>query len=160
MAGRMLSGCIQLRRATWMINSSVKKFSTSTPSSKEILKDLPEHIVPLKLGLCQVYLVGVNHMSQESVADVQRIVRVVKPNLVFLELCENCGGLLMLKEIPTTKKMVANIMENWKDQNIHQLFASLTSRQHKVIPGSEFRIAYEEAIKYGGRVLLGDRPIE
>ena len=30
----------------------------------------------------------------------------------------------------------------------------------KVIPGSEFRVAYEEAMKYGGKVVLGDRPME
>ncbi|MED6216901.1 hypothetical protein PIB30_012362 [Stylosanthes scabra] len=60
MAGGMLSGCIQLRRVTWMINSSVMKFSTSTPSSEEILKELPDHI--------------------RSAADVKRIVSVVKPD--------------------------------------------------------------------------------
>jgi len=30
----------------------------------------------------------------------------------------------------------------------------------EVFPGSEFRVAYEEAIKYGGRVILGDRPVQ
>ncbi|KAF3444551.1 hypothetical protein FNV43_RR14243 [Rhamnella rubrinervis] len=29
-----------------------------------------------------------------------------------------------------------------------------------VVPGNEFRVAYKEAMKYGGRVILGDRPIE
>ncbi|MED6221905.1 hypothetical protein PIB30_059269 [Stylosanthes scabra] len=40
----------------------------------------------------------------------------------------------------------------WMDQ--------LTSRERKIVPDSEFRIAYEEAIKYGGKVVLGDRPAE
>ena len=30
----------------------------------------------------------------------------------------------------------------------------------KVVPGSEFRVAYEEAMKYGGKVMLGDRPMQ
>lgn len=30
----------------------------------------------------------------------------------------------------------------------------------QVFPGSEFRVAYEQAMKYGGRVTLGDRPAE
>ena len=30
----------------------------------------------------------------------------------------------------------------------------------EVFPGSEFRVAYEEAMKYGGRVILGDRPVQ
>lgn len=32
--------------------------------------------------------------------------------------------------------------------------------QLEVFPGTEFRVAYEEAIKYGGKVILGDRPVE
>lgn len=27
------------------------------------------------------------------------------------------------------------------------------------MPGAEFRVAYDEAMKYGGRVILGDRPV-
>ncbi|KAF6159453.1 hypothetical protein GIB67_032224, partial [Kingdonia uniflora] len=30
----------------------------------------------------------------------------------------------------------------------------------EVFPGSEFRVAYEEAMKYGGKVILGDRPVQ
>jgi pheromone shutdown protein TraB len=30
----------------------------------------------------------------------------------------------------------------------------------EVFPGSEFRVAYEEAMKYRGRVILGDRPVQ
>ena len=30
----------------------------------------------------------------------------------------------------------------------------------KVVPGSEFRVAFEEAMKYGGKVMLGDRPMQ
>ncbi|KAF3628083.1 putative traB domain-containing protein-like isoform 2 [Capsicum annuum] len=30
----------------------------------------------------------------------------------------------------------------------------------EVFPGAEFRVAYEEAMKYGGKVILGDRPVQ
>lgn len=30
----------------------------------------------------------------------------------------------------------------------------------EVFPGAEFRVAYEEAKKYGGRVILGDRSVQ
>lgn len=30
----------------------------------------------------------------------------------------------------------------------------------EITPGTEFRIAYEEAVKYGASVTLGDRPIQ
>ncbi|OWM78577.1 hypothetical protein CDL15_Pgr002744 [Punica granatum] len=30
----------------------------------------------------------------------------------------------------------------------------------EVFPGAEFRVAFEEAMKYGGKVILGDRPVQ
>ncbi len=30
----------------------------------------------------------------------------------------------------------------------------------KVMPGSEFRAAAQEGMKYGARIVLGDRPVE
>ncbi|MED6169414.1 hypothetical protein PIB30_021216 [Stylosanthes scabra] len=165
MVSRVLSRCTQLGLVTW-INSSVTQCSTLTPPSTEILQDLPEHIVPLKLGYCQVYLIGTNHVSQGSVADVQKIVSVVKPDLVFLELCQQRRGVLTRKELrnPTTKEIVAATMKHLKDDNTFLAFLSgieqLKAREVKVVPGSEFRIAYEEAIKYGGKVVLGDRSRE
>lgn len=32
--------------------------------------------------------------------------------------------------------------------------------QLEVLPGAEFRVAFEEAMSYGGKVLLGDRPVQ
>lgn len=29
-----------------------------------------------------------------------------------------------------------------------------------MLPGAEFRVAYDEAMKYGGKVVLGDRPVQ
>ncbi|MED6198098.1 hypothetical protein PIB30_062805 [Stylosanthes scabra] len=131
MAGRVLSRCIQLGRVSW-INSSMRKCSTFPSSKKKLMTGLPDHTVPLKLGFCHVYLVGTNYESQKSVVDVQRMVRALKPDVVFLELCEERRGALTRKEISSEGKIIT--------------------------PGSEFRIAHEEAIKYGGVVVLGDRP--
>ncbi|CAH2038864.1 unnamed protein product [Thlaspi arvense] len=36
----------------------------------------------------------------------------------------------------------------------------MIASQLEVFPGSEFRVAYEEALKYGGKVILGDRPVQ
>ncbi|KAL0876898.1 hypothetical protein Bca101_026603 [Brassica carinata] len=35
-----------------------------------------------------------------------------------------------------------------------------TKNSHHVLPGAEFRVAYEEALKYGRKVILGDRPVQ
>jgi pheromone shutdown protein TraB len=32
--------------------------------------------------------------------------------------------------------------------------------QLEVLPGAEFWVAFEEAMSYGGRVILGDRPVQ
>ncbi|GAU47993.1 hypothetical protein TSUD_272390 [Trifolium subterraneum] len=66
-------------------------------------------------GVCDVYLVGTAHVSEESSKEVQAIVNLLKPEV---------------------------------------------ASQLEVFPGSEFRVAYEEAVKYGGRVILGDRPVQ
>ncbi|XP_020204596.1 uncharacterized protein LOC109789944 [Cajanus cajan] len=39
------------------------------------------------------------------------------------------------------------------------LLAKIASKL-EVLPGSDFCVGYEEAIKYGGRVILGDRPVQ
>lgn len=38
--------------------------------------------------------------------------------------------------------------------------ASKVASQLDVLPGAEFRVAFEEAMSYGGKVILGDRPVQ
>ncbi|KAI3948758.1 hypothetical protein MKX01_022172 [Papaver californicum] len=81
-------------------------------------------------GSCKIHLVGTAHVSQESCEEVQAIVSHLKPQVVFLELCANRISILT-------------------PQNL----------ELEVFPGSEFRVAFEEAMKCGGKVILGDRPV-
>ena len=83
-----------------------------------------------KGGACQVYLVGTVHDSQESCRQVRTIINFLKPLVVFLELCPDRTPLLTPISLEFDSKL--------KD--------------------SEFRVAVEEAVKYGGKVVLGDRP--
>lgn len=39
-------------------------------------------------------------------------------------------------------------------------FLAKVATKLEVFPGAEFRVAYEEAMKYGGKVILGDRPVQ
>ncbi|RWW82478.1 hypothetical protein BHE74_00009060 [Ensete ventricosum] len=41
-----------------------------------------------------------------------------------------------------------------------QAIISYLKPQLEVFPGSEFRVAFEEAMSYGGKVILGDRPVQ
>ncbi|CAF1923784.1 unnamed protein product [Brassica napus] len=83
-------------------------------------------------GSCDVYLIGTDHASKESCRQVQAIISILKPEVVFLELC--CRRMSALQS-QTVKISI-------KDVDVY---------------GDEFRVAYEEALKYGGKVVLGDR---
>uniref|UniRef100_A0A368UI35 TraB family protein n=1 Tax=Glycine max TaxID=3847 RepID=A0A368UI35_SOYBN len=107
-------------------------------------------------GVCDVYLVGTAHVSEESSREVQAIVNFLKPQVVFLELCSSRVAVLTLQnlKVPTMGEMVTMLKKK------HNMFEVLYGCKLEVFPGSEFRVAYEEAIKYGGRVILGDRPVQ
>ncbi|KAK7312731.1 hypothetical protein VNO77_36821 [Canavalia gladiata] len=114
-------------------------------------------------GVCDVYLVGTAHVSEESSREVQAIVNHLKPQVVFLELCSSRVTVLTLQnlKVPTVGEMMALLK---KKHNMFEVlygwFLAKIASKLEVFPGSEFRVAYEEAIKYGGRVILGDRPVQ
>ncbi|BAT90272.1 uncharacterized protein HKW66_Vig0144580 [Vigna angularis] len=111
-------------------------------------------------GVCHVYLVGVSHGTKESYRRVQATVKFLKPEALFLELCQSRASTLTCKNfkrhVPTVKEMVTQLR---KKENIFSVLlgwfqAKIADDLHE----NEFRVAYEEAIKYGGKVILGDRP--
>ncbi|XP_042478452.1 traB domain-containing protein-like isoform X2 [Macadamia integrifolia] len=115
-------------------------------------------------GSCDVYLVGTAHVSLESCREVQAIIGYLKPQVVFLELCSSRVAILTPQnlEVPTMKEMV----DMWMKKNmntfgiIYTWFLAKVAKKLEVFPGSEFRVAYEEAMQYGGKVILGDRPAQ
>lgn len=114
-------------------------------------------------GTCDVYLVGTAHVSQESCREVQAVINCLKPQVVFLELCPSRVAILTLKDlkVPTMSEMI----DMWKKkQNVfgilYSWFLAKVADKLEVLPGSEFRVAFEEAMKYGGKVILGDRPVQ
>ncbi|KAL0283544.1 UNVERIFIED_CONTAM: hypothetical protein Sangu_2883600 [Sesamum angustifolium] len=86
-------------------------------------------------GECDVYLVGTAHVSTESCREVQAVIDFLKPQVVFLELCSGRIAVLTPQNLKVASKL-------------------------EVLPGAEFRVAYEEATKYGAKVILGDRPVQ
>ncbi|EFH55644.1 hypothetical protein ARALYDRAFT_344992 [Arabidopsis lyrata subsp. lyrata] len=83
-------------------------------------------------GSCDVYLVGTAH---ESCREVETVIRSLKPQAVFVELCTSRLSILTPQTLKAAKKL-------------------------EVFPGAEFRVAFEEANKYGGAVFPGDRPVQ
>uniref|UniRef100_A0A7N0RIP6 Pheromone shutdown protein n=2 Tax=Kalanchoe fedtschenkoi TaxID=63787 RepID=A0A7N0RIP6_KALFE len=83
--------------------------------------------------------------------------------VVFIELCSGRVAILTHQnlKVPTLKEMVDSLK---KKQNpfgiIYGWFLAKVANQLEVFPGAEFRVAFDEAMKYGGKVVLGDRPIQ
>ncbi|XP_057508612.1 uncharacterized protein LOC130791491 [Actinidia eriantha] len=114
-------------------------------------------------GICDVYLVGTAHVSQESCQEVEAVIRFLKPQVVFLELCSSRLAVLTPQnlKVPTMGEMV----DMWKKQHnmfgiLYSWFLAKVASKLEVFPGAEFRVAFEEAVKYGGKVILGDRPVQ
>lgn len=114
-------------------------------------------------GTCDVYLVGTAHVSEESCREVEAVISYLKPQVVFLELCPSRVALLTPQnlKVPTFGEMV----EMYKKKHnafgiLYSWFLAKVANKLEVYPGAEFRIAFEEAMKYGGKVILGDRPIQ
>ncbi|CAM8993860.1 unnamed protein product [Rhodiola kirilowii] len=114
-------------------------------------------------GSCVVHVIGTAHVSQESCREVQEVISFMKPEVVFIELCSGRVAILTHQErkVPTLKEMVDSFK---KKQNpfgiIYGWFLAKVANQLEVFPGAEFRVAFDEAMKYGGKVVLGDRPIQ
>ncbi|XP_041996300.1 traB domain-containing protein-like isoform X2 [Salvia splendens] len=107
-------------------------------------------------GVCNVYVIGSDHRSPKSWAEVKAVMQTVKPEAVFLELCASRRHILTHDkiEMPTLQDMV----HMWKKNE--SLYSILFKRYVAKVPGGDFRTAYIEATKYGAKVILGDRPIE
>lgn len=115
-------------------------------------------------GCCYVYLVGTAHVSQESCREVQAATSFLKPQVVFLELCEKRRFMLSSAhfQVPTVSEMLGM----WKEKRSNLLgilygwFLAKVAAKMDVFPGSEFRVAYEEAKACGAKVVLGDRDVQ
>ncbi|KAK8968055.1 hypothetical protein KSP40_PGU016830 [Platanthera guangdongensis] len=114
-------------------------------------------------GHCDVYLVGTAHVSQESCTEVEAVISCLKPEVVFLELCSSRIAILTPQnlKVPTVNEMI----DMWKKKKsntfgiLYSWFLAKVADRLEVFPGAEFRVAYEETMSYGGRVVLGDRPV-
>ncbi|XP_075482377.1 uncharacterized protein LOC142522726 [Primulina tabacum] len=136
---------------------------------KELPVELSRSVVALTCesaaegGVCDVYLVGTAHVSKESCQEVHSIINFLKPQVVFLELCSSRVAVLMPHnlKVPTMGEM----LDMWKKNHnlfgiLYSWFLAKVASKLEVFPGEEFRVAYEEAKKYGGKVILGDRPVQ
>ncbi|KAG6512036.1 hypothetical protein ZIOFF_030127 [Zingiber officinale] len=146
---------------------------SATEEKRELPENLAKGVVFLECessaegGSCDVYLVGTAHVSQESCKEVQAIISCLKPQVVFLELCASRVAILAPQnlQVPTMSEMIDmwkkkkmntfGILYSWFLAKAWPFLSSLTvAHKLEVLPGAEFRVAYEEAMSYGGKVIL------
>ncbi|KAK8521138.1 hypothetical protein V6N12_005050 [Hibiscus sabdariffa] len=148
-------------------NSDDVSRSKGSDSSERRNADLPEelskNVVYLsskssaECGKCDVYL--------ESCREVEAVISYLKPQVVFLELCSSRVGVFNIRDVKDIKvPSVEEMVDMWGKTHdllaiLHKWFLAVIGRLLEVVPGSEFRVAYEEARKYGAKVILGDRPV-
>nr|CAB3267206.1 traB domain-containing protein [Phallusia mammillata] len=136
--------------------------------------DLPETVSVLTGPSGErVYVVGTAHFSKESCTDVQKVISMVQPDAVIVELCASRVSVLSMDEEQLANMSDGSRMERLK-KCVKQkgilsglvLYMMLHMSAHitkelKMAPGSEFRAALKEMKTVPGcRLYLGDRPIE
>ncbi|KAM3962281.1 traB domain-containing protein [Aphomia sociella] len=141
--------------------------------------DLPNINLPSSATLLQndrqatVVLLGTVHFSKQSVEDVSKIVKVLQPNAILVELCRQRVSLLELddkkfledaKNFDSRKLKQAVKGQKFVSGMLHAMLLKTyadIAKELGVAPGGEFRRAYHEMKKIPGcKLFLGDRPIQ
>ncbi len=129
--------------------------------SYELLSKEP--IRKIRLGECDVVILGTAHVSQASVDSVEALIQQEMPDTVCVELCPS--RVRSLKDLEYWKKL--DIFTVFKERKMYLLLSSLilSSFQKKlgygkVKPGDEMRKAIELAEKNNLKMIPVDREIQ
>lgn len=128
-----------------------------------------------------IWLLGTNHVSEKSAVDVERVVQLVKPDNVVVELCRSRAGIMYTSsETEVEPRLKSNPFSlsgsgffgavgrsiNLGGQTalaLRLLLATFSSKISSNINrpfGDEFRAARKASEEISAQVVLGDRPIE
>ncbi|MEM7180158.1 MAG: TraB/GumN family protein [Spirochaetota bacterium] len=121
-----------------------------------------EPIRTLRIGDCNVTILGTAHVSKNSVEAVKSFIETEKPDTVCVELCETRLG--SIKEQNQWKKL--DIFKVFKERKMYLLMSNLilSSFQKKiggdVKPGDEFRMAIDKAKETNAKLVPIDREVQ
>ncbi|KAJ6672015.1 PHEROMONE SHUTDOWN PROTEIN [Salix viminalis] len=128
-----------------------------------------------------IWLVGTTHISSQSAAEVERVVRAVKPDNVVVELCRSRAGIMYISDEGEVGQQLRSSMFSLSGTGFFgavgrsinlggqtalalrlllALFSSKISSDVDRPFGDEFRAARKVAEEIGAQIVLGDRPIE
>ncbi|KAM7273720.1 hypothetical protein ACFE04_028384 [Oxalis oulophora] len=131
----------------------------------------------------EIWLIGSSHISQDSAADVERVVRAVRPDNVVVELCRSRAGIMYTtsKNEPAQQQQLKSNMFSLTGTGFFgavgrsinlggqtalalrlllAIFSSKISSDVNRPFGDEFRSARKVSEEIGAQLVLGDRPIE
>jgi pheromone shutdown protein TraB len=129
---------------------------------------LMKQLIVLKTpkSLHSVYLIGTAHISQDSCNSVKALIDIVKPRVVFFELCER------RKHVMEDSEESAIVQQSFKDDvtaitsGQTNLFAIVYSKLIRQLgkdlnsqPGGEFKAGFDAAQSCNAAVVLGDRDV-
>ncbi|MCZ8343384.1 MAG: TraB/GumN family protein [Leptospira sp.] len=141
---------------------SIKK---STPARKTTKKEYKtnEPYLLHKIGKTEIHILGTAHVSKQSVLEVDRLIELVKPDAICIELCES--RIKSVEDPDYLKKL--DIFKVFKEKKMWLLLSSLilSSFQKKIgtkdiRPGDEMRKALEIGKKSKTPVVPVDREIQ
>eukprot|EP00267_Zea_mays_P057137 XP_023157173.1 traB domain-containing protein isoform X2 [Zea mays] len=128
-----------------------------------------------------VWILGTSHLSRDSVADVERVLRAVQPDNVVVELCRSRAGIMYASSDSSDEPLLKSNMFslggskffgavsrsiNLGGQSALALRLLLAVFSSKIASsanrpfGEEFRAARRVSEDIGAQLVLGDRPIE
>ena len=113
-----------------------------------------------------VVLLPTAHVSKTSCDDVIATMCLVRPAIVLVELCEARSAMLLRRHnvnVPSLWLMLEQIRRGAPVfGTVYGWFLSAVAESIDVVPGDEFRLAYEAARSFepeAAKLFLGDRPV-
>ena len=114
----------------------------------------------------EIFLVGSAHISENSARVVERTIRSVRPDVVFLELDEKrIKRVIPTSDIPKTSDKVKYVKEKGTtvtgslvQYGLTKMYSNLDSAGFE--SGNEFKVAMVEAVAINAKVVLGDRDVQ
>lgn len=113
----------------------------------------------------EIFLIGTAHVSKHSVEEVRQVVRRIKPDVVFLELCTDRAAKVQKGETADFGAAFNAVLAkgNMGGGDFVKLYMAGIYGVLKYMgmnPGEEFKAAMEEARAVNSRLVYGDRPID
>lgn len=154
--------------------SQIASFMRNTAQEEVDESNLPKTVTVLSGENGEkAYVVGTAHFSPESCEDVKKVISMVQPDAVMVELCASRALILSqdesyiekLKNSSWTERLNSFVKERGMMSGLIvfllQECSNSITKQLDMTPGEEMRTAHKEASKVPGCTFhLGDRRIE